>query len=101
MGGSVGLNRRCAERGLSGRRASTSMLAAPRSGTVSIGLVALLLVVAGQVLINYHTWLISGGDHLYYLRGLERHPIPYIDTRIEYPVLTGVFMTAAAALTHG
>lgn len=61
----------------------------------------LLLVVVAQVLINYHTWLISGPDHLYYLRGLEHHPLPYIDTRIEYPVLTGVFMTVSSGLTHG
>ena len=60
-----------------------------------------MLIVAVQALINYHIWLISGPDHLYYLRGLNTHPLPYIDTRIEYPVLTGVFMTVAAALTHG
>lgn len=65
------------------------------------GLACLLLIVIAQVVINYHTWLISGPQHLYFLRGLNRHPLPYIDTRIEYPVLTGVFMTTAAALTHG
>jgi Glycosyltransferase family 87 len=61
----------------------------------------LLVIVAVQVFINFHTWLISGPDHLYYLRGLNDHPLPYIDARIEYPVLTGVFMTVSAALTHG
>jgi hypothetical protein len=61
----------------------------------------LLAATAVQVIVNYHTWLISGPDHLYLLRGLNRHPLPYIDTRIEYPVLTGVFMTVSAALTHG
>lgn len=67
----------------------------------ALGLSCLLLIVAGQVLVNYHTWLICGADHLYYLRGLNHHPLPYIDTRIEYPALTGVFMTVPAALTHG
>jgi hypothetical protein len=61
----------------------------------------LMLITAAQVLINYHTWLISGPEHLYLLRGLEHHPLPYIGTRIEYPALTGVFMTVSAALTHG
>lgn len=72
----------------------------PRWGYV-LNLVCLLLVVAGQVFGNYHTWLINGADHLYYLRGLNHHPLPYIDARIEYPVLTGMFMTVPAALTHG
>lgn len=60
----------------------------------------LLLVVAVQTLINYHNWLMSGPDHLYYARHLNEHPFPYLGTRIEYPVLTGVFMTVSAALTH-
>jgi hypothetical protein len=70
----------------------------PRRALVLPGL---LVIVAAQVFINFHTWLISGPDHLYYLRGLNSHPLPYIDARIEYPVLTGVFMTFSAALTHG
>ena len=70
----------------------------PRRALVLPGL---LLIVAVQVFINFHTWLISGPDHLYYLRGLNNHPLPYIDARIEYPVLTGVFMTFSAGLTHG
>jgi hypothetical protein len=66
----------------------------------ALGLPLLMLIAAAQVLINYHTWLISGPDHLYYLRGLNHRPLPYIHTRIEYPVLTGVFMTVPAVLTH-
>ncbi|HVC15071.1 MAG TPA: glycosyltransferase family 87 protein [Acidimicrobiales bacterium] len=37
----------------------------------------------------------------YALHGLFHHPWPYVNVPIEYPVLTGVYMTAAAALTHG
>lgn len=66
-----------------------------------LGLLVPLALVSAQTLIDYHTWLISGPDHLYFLRGLYRHPFPYVDTRIEYPVLTGIFMTVPAALTHG
>lgn len=80
-------------------RATSVRAARPRARAV--GLPCLLAIVTVQVLINYHTWLISGPDHLYYLRGLNHHPLPYIDARIEYPVLTGVFMTLSAALTHG
>jgi hypothetical protein len=67
----------------------------------TLGLLVPLALVSVQVLIDFNTWLISGPDHLYFLRGLYRDPIPYVDVRIEYPVLTGVFMTIPAALTHG
>jgi uncharacterized membrane protein len=66
----------------------------------ALGVLAPLALVSAQVLVDYHTWLISGPDHLYYLRGLHAHPFPYVDVRIEYPVLTGIFMTVPAALTH-
>ncbi len=84
----------------------TTMIGAPTLSSRSLrrgalALPCLLLIVAAQALINYHTWLISDPDHLYFLRGLGTHPLPYIDARIEYPVLTGVFMTVSAGLTHG
>lgn len=63
-------------------------------------LVALILVVAVQVDINFHHGLISDLAKLYFTHDLRAHPWPYIDARIQYPVLTGAFMTAAAALSH-
>lgn len=59
----------------------------------------------GQAL-AYHRYLTARGAYsdlytLYWHHHLYTHPIPYIDVRIEYPVVIGLYMTAAAALTHG
>jgi hypothetical protein len=65
-----------------------------------LAVLAPLAVLTLQFLINAHIGLISDLHSLYYGRHLNLHPWPYIDARIEYPVLLGVYMTAAAALTH-
>jgi uncharacterized membrane protein len=65
------------------------------------GVLIPVALVSIQVLINAETWLISGPSHLYVGRGLFAHPFPYVDDRIEYPVLTGIFMTVPAAFAHG
>jgi uncharacterized membrane protein len=65
------------------------------------GVLVPIALVSIQVLINAETWLISGPSHLYVGRGLFAHPFPYVDDRIEYPVLTGIFMTVPAAFAHG
>lgn len=38
---------------------------------------------------------------LYYTEGLDQGKIPYADHAVEYPVLTGWFMYAAASISHG
>jgi len=78
-------------------------IARRRAGSAfsAIGLLGPLVLVTAQVLVNFRTGRISDLDHLYFAHRLYQHPFPYLDARIEYPVLTGSFMTAAAALTHG
>ncbi|MHB1988850.1 MAG: hypothetical protein ACYCSF_12865 [Acidimicrobiales bacterium] len=54
----------------------------------------------------YHNYLSSRATYsdlytLYWHHHLYTHPLPYLDVRIEYPVVLGIYMTAAAALTHG
>jgi len=66
-----------------------------------MGLVGPLLAVSAQMLVNFETGRISDLHKLYFVHHLYRHPVPYVGVGIEYPVLTGVFMTGAAALTHG
>ncbi|HEX2073891.1 MAG TPA: glycosyltransferase 87 family protein [Geodermatophilus sp.] len=38
---------------------------------------------------------------LFSLHGLDRGALPYLESAVEYPVLTGVFMAVAAALARG
>jgi hypothetical protein len=64
-------------------------------------LAALIVVVALQVWVNYHEGRISDLSKLYFVHHLHSHPWPYLGVRIEYPVLTGIYMTAAAAVTNG
>jgi uncharacterized membrane protein len=49
----------------------------------------------------FHRLIYSDLYTEYSLHNLFHHPFPYLHTAIEYPVLTGVYMTVAAALTHG
>lgn len=54
----------------------------------------------------YHRYLSKRGAYsdiytLYWHHHLYLHPVPYLDVRIEYPVVLGLYMTTAAALTHG
>jgi hypothetical protein len=54
----------------------------------------------------YHLFLASHFAYsdlytLFWHHHLYRHPLPYIDIRIEYPVVLGLYMTAAAGLTTG
>lgn len=85
-----------------------------------------ILLVSAQVLINYfflqlpsalvakmgrdpaayHRYLTSRGAFsdlytLYWHSKLYLHPVPYVNVQIGYPVVLGMYMTAAAALTHG
>jgi len=66
-----------------------------------IGLLTAIAVLTLQMVVNFDAGRISDLQHLYFAHRLYQHPFPYVDARIEYPVLTGVFMTLAAALTHG
>ncbi len=61
----------------------------------------MVALVSVQLWIDYRQGLISDLSKLYFVHHLYTHPFPYAQVRIEYPVLTGVYMTAAAALTHG
>jgi uncharacterized membrane protein len=88
-------------------------------------LVLALLLVTAQVLADYlflrlppalvaahpgqptvfHHYLVTRGAYsdlytLYWQHKLYNHPVPYLDIRIQYPVLLGMYMTAAAAVTH-
>ena len=54
-----------------------------------------------QVIVNFHVGQISDLKSLYFSHRLAHDPLPYVDVRIEYPVLIGLFMTGAAAVTHG
>ena len=65
------------------------------------GLAVAVAIVTVQVAVNYRTGLISDLRSLYRGHRLYRDPIPYVDVRIEYPVMIGLFMTGAAAVTHG
>lgn len=65
-----------------------------------LGVVLPLVLVTGQMIVNYKAGAISDLYKLYFTHHLYTHPVPYLETRIEYPVLIGVYMTAAAALTH-
>ncbi|MCY0879480.1 MAG: glycosyltransferase 87 family protein [Firmicutes bacterium] len=64
------------------------------------------LVHHGQLLVNrYNTWSYQNLAYsdivkLYQTRFLYLHLVPYIQNRIEYPVVTGLFMSLAA-LGHG
>lgn len=78
------------------RRASHEHL---RVGELAV--LAPLAVLTLQFLINAHIGLISDLRSLYFGHHLYLHPWPYVGVRIEYPVLIGLYMTAAAALTHG
>lgn len=77
-------------------RASVCRLASSR-----IGLLCAVLCVTAQMIVNFHAGRISDLRSLYFTHHLAQHPLPYLDVKIEYPVLTGAFMTVAAALTHG
>jgi uncharacterized membrane protein len=66
-----------------------------------IGLALAVAIVTVQVVVNYRTGLISDLRSLYRGHRLYRDPVPYLDVRIEYPVMIGLFMTGAAAVTHG
>lgn len=66
-----------------------------------VGLAVAVAIVTGQLVVNYRTGLISDLRSLYWSHRLARDPVPYVDVRIEYPVMIGLFMTAAAAVTHG
>jgi hypothetical protein len=66
-----------------------------------LGLLIAVAIVTVQVLVAYHTGLISDVKSLYFAHHLARDPVPYVDVRIEYPVLIGLYMTGAAAVTHG
>lgn len=69
---------------------------------VRVPLIAVpLILVTVQVFVNYETGQLSDLSHLYLLHHLKSQPFPYTQARIEYPVLTGLYMTAAAAVTHG
>jgi len=66
-----------------------------------VGLLVAVALVTVQVIVNYHVGEISDLKSLYFAHGLAHDPVPYVDVRIEYPVLIGLFMTGAAAITHG
>jgi hypothetical protein len=66
-----------------------------------VGLTVAVAIVTVQVVVNYRTGLISDLRSLYWSHRLARDPVPYADVRIEYPVVIGLFMTGAAAVTHG
>jgi hypothetical protein len=65
------------------------------------GLAIAVAFVTIQVIVNYRTGQISDLKSLFYVHHLARNPVPYVDARIEYPVMIGLYMTGAAALTHG
>jgi hypothetical protein len=65
------------------------------------GLTIAVVLVTIQVVVNYHTGDISDLKTLFFTHRLAHDPVPYVDVRIEYPVLIGLFMTGAAAITHG
>lgn len=65
------------------------------------GLAVAVAIVTVQLVVNYRTGLISDLRSLYRTHRLARDPVPYVDVRIEYPVMIGLFMTGAAAVTHG
>ncbi|MFZ0386073.1 MAG: hypothetical protein WAL22_10440, partial [Solirubrobacteraceae bacterium] len=66
-----------------------------------VGLVIAIALVTIQVIVNYHVGEISDLKTLFFSHRLARDPLPYVDVRIEYPVLIGLFMTAVAAITRG
>ncbi len=49
----------------------------------------------------FHRLIYSDLYTEYSFHNLFHHPFPYLHSTIEYPVLTGVYMSVAAALTHG
>jgi hypothetical protein len=65
------------------------------------GLLIAIAIITVQVVVNYRTGLISDVKSLYFAHHLAHEPVPYVDARIEYPVLIGLYMTGAAAVTHG
>jgi hypothetical protein len=66
-----------------------------------VGLLIAIALVTIQVIVNYHVGEISDLKTLFFSHRLAHDPLPYVDVRIEYPVLIGLFMTAVAAITHG
>jgi hypothetical protein len=66
-----------------------------------VGLLIAVALVTIQVIVNYHVGEISDLKTLFFSHRLAHDPVPYVDVRIEYPVLIGLFMTAVAAITHG
>jgi hypothetical protein len=48
-----------------------------------------------------HVGAYSDIAHLYFRDRLWAHPVPYVDYRFEYPVLTGAFVWFASLLQHG
>ncbi len=100
--------------------------AAPRSGRHHLGILGPLLLVSLQVGINYFRLDLPAGlvarhphdpvaYHLFLARRfaysdlytlfwhhhLFTHPVPYADVRIEYPVVMGLYMAAAAVIGGG
>jgi glycosyl transferase family 87 len=74
-------------------------LAELNHGRVGLGVAVALVTV--QVIVNYHVGQISDLKSLFFSHHLAHDPVPYVDVRIEYPVLIGLFITAVAAITHG
>jgi uncharacterized membrane protein len=54
---------------------------------------------AGSV--QYTHFCYSDAVPLYALHGLDRGLVPYLESAVEYPVLTGAFMAAAAGIGRG
>src|SRR2546421_2051478 len=48
-----------------------------------------------------HAGAYSDITHLYFRDRIWRHPVPYLDFRFEYPVLTGAFVWAAGLIDGG
>jgi uncharacterized membrane protein len=51
--------------------------------------------------VQYTHFCYSDTVPLFTAHGLDRGQVPYLDSPVEYPVLTGGFMAAAAGLAHG
>src|SRR4051794_5249621 len=51
--------------------------------------------------VQYTHFCYSDSVPLYALRGLDTGQVPYLDSAVEYPVLTGGFMALAAAISAG
>src|SRR5438270_619048 len=51
--------------------------------------------------VQYTHFCYSDTVPLFTLHGLDRAQVPYLDSPVEYPVLTGGFMAAAAGISRG